>query len=369
MPVPMKHRRTRLYAVLLFVLFVLLGSSAAAEQTGLSKSKIDEIEKAISSEMSRQNIPGLSVAIVADGQLGWSNGYGFADLENFVPAKAATVYRLGSISKTITAVAAMQLAEQGKLDLDAPVQKYVPSFPSKPWPITPRQLLGHLSGIRHYKGDEISSTRHYTSLVDALAIFKDEPLLHEPGTKFFYTTYGFNLLGCVIEGASGMKYVDYVRENIFRPAGMDRIRPDDVYEIIPNRAQGYSKMENGQLRNSGLADTSNKIPGGGFCSTVIDLAKFAIALQNGDLLTKETLARMWTRQKTREGQQVDYGLGWAIAERNGLKGVAHGGGQQRVTTFLAVFPEKRVALVLMTNLERAQGIPAFVHQLAEVVLR
>jgi CubicO group peptidase (beta-lactamase class C family) len=341
----------------------------AAQDGGLSRDKVEALEKAISSEMSRQNIPGLSVAVVTDNQFRWANGYGLADLENFVPAKATTVYRLGSISKPITAVATMQLVERGKIDLDAPVQKYVPGFPQKPWPITVRQLLGHMSGIRHYKGDEMAITRHYTNLVDGLEIFKNDPLLYEPGTKFFYSTYGYNLLGCAIEGATGIRYVDYVRENIFRPAGMDHIRADDVNEIIPNRAQGYSKTESGGLRNSGLADTSYKIPGGGFCSTVVDLARFAIALQNGILVKKYTLEQMWTRQKTRGGQQVDYGLGWAIDDQNGVKRVAHGGGQQRVTTFLAMIPEKRVAIILMTNLEGASGLAPFAYRLAEIALR
>jgi serine beta-lactamase-like protein LACTB len=188
-------------------LLCLLTSTPLAAQTpgGLPAATIEKVQTAISSEMARQGIPGLSVAIVTDHRIRWSNGYGLADLENFVPATPGTVYRLGSISKTITAVAAMQLVEKGKLDLDAPVQQYVPSFPQKPWPITTRQLLGHLSGIRHYQGDEIDSTRHYVRLLDGLAIFRNDPLLDEPGTKFHYTTYGYTLLGCVIESAAGRK--------------------------------------------------------------------------------------------------------------------------------------------------------------------
>lgn len=352
---------------ILVLLMVLIAPAAAQTPAGLPPDKIEQIEKAITTEMSRQNIPGLSVAIVTENQLRWANGYGFTDLENFVPAKAASVYRLGSISKPITATAAMQLVERGKLNLDAPVQKYCPAFPEKPWPITARYLLGHLSGIRHYKGEEINSTRHYTNLVDGLHIFKDEPLLFEPGTRYSYTTYGYTVLGCVAEGASGMKYVDYVRENIFQPAGMDRMRPDNVFEIIPNRAQGYRKAQNGELRNSGLADTSYKIPGGGFCSTVVDLAKFAIALQTGVLLKKETLEQMWTPSKTRDGKEMGYALGWAIDKST--KEVGHGGGQQRVTTFLLILPEKRAALVLMTNLEGAQRIRDLARQLADIAIR
>lgn len=315
----------------------------------------DEIERMIRAEMERQQIPGLSVALVTDHQFRWAKGFGSADVENSVPATERTVYRLASISKTITAVAVMQLVEQGKLDLDAPVQRYCPAFPEKPWPITARHLLAHLSGIRHYKRpEEITSTRHYTRIVDTLEIFKGDPLEHEPGARFTYTTYGYNVLGCAIEGASGMSYMDYVREHIFRPAGMERARDDNVFAIIPHRAQGYRRTSSGELQNSPLADTSNKIPGGGLCATVLDLARFAIALQRGTLLRPQTLEQMWTRQKTRDGRETSYGLGWSLSEYRGRREVFHTGGQPRVSTLLYMRPDDRMAVVLMSNLEGAR---------------
>ncbi|HKP85827.1 MAG TPA: serine hydrolase domain-containing protein [Blastocatellia bacterium] len=362
-----RHSLSRAALVLL-----LLASIPAAAQTGaaLPPDKIEKIEKAITAAMSRQNIPGLSVSVVTDQKLRWAQGYGLADLENSVPAKATTVYRLGSISKTITAIAVMQLVERGKLDLDAPIQKYCPAFPQKQWAITARQLLGHLAGVRHYKGDaEFLSTRHYNSVVEGMDMFKDDPLLHEPGTKYAYTTHGYAILGCAVEGASGMKFPDYVRENIFKPAGMDRIRVDDVYEIILNRAQGYFKTSSGELRNSSLADTSYKIPGGGFCSTVEDLAKFAIAVQTGKLVKKETLEQMATSQKTRDGKETSYGLGWGVSQRNGLKEVGHGGAQQRVSTYLYMIPEKGLAVVVMANLEGAGGrLNTLSQEIADILL-
>jgi serine beta-lactamase-like protein LACTB, mitochondrial len=352
------------------LILMLLASTPSAAQTTaqLPADKVEKIEKAISAEMSRQNIPGLSVAIVTDRKLRWSNGYGLADLENNVPAKSATVYRLGSISKSITAIAVMQLAERGKLDLDAPIQKYCPAFPQKQWPITARQLLGHLAGVRHYKSEaEFLSTRHYNSVVEGMDMFKEDPLLHEPGTKYSYTTHGYSILGCAVEGASGMKFADYVIANIFKPAGMDTMRVDDVFEIIPNRAQGYYKNQSGQLRNSTLADTSYKIPGGGFCSTVMDLARFAIAVQTAALVKQETLGQMWTRQKTLDGKETSYGLGWGLSERGGLREVQHGGAQQRVTTNLYMIPEKGLAVVLMVNIEGA-SLNALSRQIADIAL-
>jgi len=362
-----RHSLSRATLVMLLLAFV-----PAAAQTGatLPSDKIEKIEKAITSAMSRQNMPGLSVSVVTNQKLLWSQGYGLSDLENFIPAKAVTVYRLGSISKTITAIAVMQMVERGKLDLDAPIQKYCPAFPQKQWTITARQLLGHLAGVRHYKDEtEFLSTRHYSSVVEGLSMFKDDPLLHEPGTKYAYTTHGYAILGCAVEGASGMKFPDYVRENIFKPAGMDRMRVDDVFEIIPNRAQGYFKTPSGELRNSALADTSYKIPGGGFCSTVVDLARFAIAVQTGKLVRKETLEQMWTKQKTRDGKETSYGLGWGLTERNGLKEVSHGGAQQRVSTNLYMIPEKGLAVILMVNLEGAGGaLGALSQEIADILL-
>lgn len=344
-------------AMWIFSLLFLAASVAQAQQAaGLPVDKREKVEKAITAQMSRLGIPGLSIAVVVDHKLRWSNGYGLADIENFVPAKAMTAYRLGSISKPITATAVMQLAERGKLDLDAPIQKYCPAFPEKQWPLTARHLLGHLGGVRHYNGvAEFASTRHYNSVVEGLDMFKNDPLLSEPGTKYTYTTHGYAVLGCAVEGASGTRFEDYVRENVFKPAGMDRIRVDHVSDIILNRAQGYEKTQSGELRNSGLADTSYKIPGGGFISTVEDLAKFAIAMQNSVLVKKETLNNMWVSLKTRDGKETGYGLGWRVTERNGMKEVHHGGAQQRVSTFLYTIPEKGLAVVLMTNLEGVGG--------------
>jgi serine beta-lactamase-like protein LACTB, mitochondrial len=360
-----------------FVLCLLLlfpAARAAAQQAAqpaatLPAEKLKQIEALVAAEMARQKIPGMSVAVVAGGQPRWANGYGMQDVENNVPAKASTVYRLGSISKPITAVAVMQLFERGRLDLDAPVQKYCPAFPEKQWPVTTRQVLGHLSGIRHYKSnEEFNSTRFYASVADGLSMFKDDPLLFEPGTKYSYTTHGYSVLGCVVEGASGQKFADFVRENVFRPASMERIRVDSVADIIRDRAQGYRITDKGELTNSPLADNSYKVPGGGFVSTVEDLAKLAAALRAHKLLKRETTELMYTRQKTKDGKDTSYGLGWSVGERNGQRSVGHSGAQQRVSTFLHMLPDQGVAVVLMANLENAR-LGELSQQIGDIVIK
>jgi serine beta-lactamase-like protein LACTB len=361
----------------LAISFMMLASTPLATPNAatLSATKMQTIEATLSAQWSRWNAPGLSAAIVAGHNLVWSRGLGLADLEQRVPATPATMYRIASISKTITAVAVMQLAEQAKLDLDAPIQRYCPAFPEKSWPITSRQLLAHLGGIRGYLSmQEVYNTHHYTNLVESLALFKDDPLQFEPGAQFSYTTYGYTVLGCVIEGASEMTYVDYVGEHILQVAGMSHTRPDDVAAIIPYRAQSYRKAPNGEIQNAPLADTSNKIPGGGWCSTVEDLAKFAVAVQTDGLVGKATLEQMFTRQKTRDGREIPFGLGWAIGERNGRQEVWHTGGLQGVSTILYMQPEQGFAAVLLLNINGLATPPAtapvlgLARQLAEIVL-
>ncbi|HEY2942927.1 MAG TPA: serine hydrolase domain-containing protein [Vicinamibacteria bacterium] len=348
-------------------------AAAQPDRPGLPAGAQQAIEQAITAEMARDHIPGLSIAIAVDGMVRWVNGYGLADLENSVPARASTVYRLASVSKPITATAVMQLAEAGKLDLDAPIQRYAPTFPQKPWPITARHLLSHLSGIRHYTGEEQASTRYYPTLTAALDIFKDDPLLQEPGTKYVYSTYGYTLLGLAIEAASGLRYADYVRTRIFEPAGMETIRVDEVETIIPNRAQGYRQLPSGELRNSALADTSYKIPGGGLCGTVLDLARFAVAFQAGKLVKPETVERMWTpapvsKRKPRVGEEIGYGLGWNLVTYEGERQPFHAGNQQRVTNLLFLRPQRRVVVAMMSNLENAHLTVALARQISDLAL-
>src|SRR5579862_6388868 len=352
----------------LILALLCLAPAAAPAQSGLSPETLQKIEKDISSEMSRQNIPGLSVAVVTGGVLRWSNGFGMADLENFVPARAATVYRLGSISKPITAAAVIQLWERGQLDLDSPVQKYCPAFPEKQWPITSRELLGHLCGIHHYLDTFAENTRHYKSVVEGLDVFKNDPLQAEPGTEFIYSSFGYNLLGCVVEGASGRPLADYLQQKIFEPAGMRTIQVDDVFKLIMNRTRGYQKLPDGTIANSELMDSSYKIASGGLSSTVIDLAKFAIAMQSGKLVKPESATLMYTPQKTRDGKPTGYGMGWGTVDQDSVKGVAHSGGQSGTSTELFMEPDKGFAVAIMCNLEGAR-LAELAHSITKIVLQ
>jgi CubicO group peptidase (beta-lactamase class C family) len=362
----------------LIVLLNLFALSALAQNVSPQTQKspqlppetVKKIEAVVEREMASQSIPGISIAVAVDSQLRYARGFGAADLENSVSAKATTVYRTASIAKPLTATAIMQLVEKGKLDLDTPIQKYCAAMPEKPWPITARLLLGHLSGIRHYqKPGESSGTEHYFTIEESMKIFKDDPLLHEPGTKHTYSTYGYSVLGCAIEGASGAPYGDYMQENVFRPAGMEHTVIDEHFFIIPNRARGYMKLNEaaharlpnaiktrvkvGQVLNAQLHDTSMKVPGGGLASTAVDLVNFGMAAIKGRLIKESTLQQMWTELKTKDNKDTGYGLGWGIGSVAGMRLISHSGGQAGTSTLLYLLPEKGVVLAAMSNLEGA----------------
>ena len=195
--------------LIFFLLLVVLPYPAAIKaQETLPSAIQSQVDHLVGDAMTSLKEPSLAIAVVDNGNLVLAKGYGVADIENNVSATGDTVYRIASLSKSLTATAAMRLVEEHKLDLDAPIQKYCPAFPTKQWPVSVRELLTHQSGIRHYKNDEESvNTRHYTSIDEALRQdFTKDPLLFEPGTKFSYSSYGYLVLGCVMEGASGMSY-------------------------------------------------------------------------------------------------------------------------------------------------------------------
>lgn len=341
---------TRLIFLLLFA-----AAATAAQQPGNADPPA-QVDRAVLEEMRRQQLPAVTVAVAQDGRVVYSKAFGMADLENGVPATTETLIRTGSLAKPITAAAAMTLAEAGRLDLDAPVQKYCPAFPQKPWPVTTRELLTHTSGIRHYKEGEVESTRHFKGMSDGFSIFAADPLLFQPGTKFSYTTYGYTVLGCVIEGASGESYYDYLREHVLAPAGMSHTFVDDVYAIIPHRARGYRKIS-GQLKNAGLMDSSYKIPGGGLVMTAEDFVRFAVALMDGRIVKPQTLAAMWTPSNLpalQGGKPSAYGMGFGVLMIGGQHYVAHSGGQQGTSTVMGIIPERRFAVAVFVNDDTAE---------------
>jgi len=328
---------------------------ATAPATGplrtLPSATVEAIETVITAVMSRVGVPGLSLAVGRGDALVFTNGYGLADAENFVPAKADTAYRLASVSKPMTAVAVLQLVEQGRLDLDAPVAQYCPAFPAKRWPVTLRHLLGHRGGIRHYRDGEQPLTRRFSSLREGLSLFADDPLEFEPGTRFRYSTYGYSLLGCAVEGATNRTYLEAVTEAVFVPAGMTRTGADDVQALVANRARGYVRDADGRLMNAALADMSYKVPGGGLSGTAPDVARFGLALLGGRLLETATLDDLLSPRDPVDEQTETYGLAMPVATRDGSREVWHLGGQEGASAALYLRPDDGTVVAVLANLE------------------
>lgn len=310
-------------------------------------------------------IPGLSVAIGVDGEIVWSEGFGFADLENRVAVTPLTKFRIGSVSKPVTSIAVGRLVEQGRLDLDAPVQTYVPAFPEKPWPITTRLVAGHLAGIRHYRGAEFESAKHYATVAEGLTIFASDSLLFEPGTRWSYSSYGWNLVSAVVEGATDVPFLAYMRREVFEPAGLSDMIADQVDSLIMFRTRYYQQAADGAVLNAPWVDNSYKWAGGGFLSTPSELAELAFALWDGELLQRETLDVLWTPQRTRDGNATEYGIGWYVSQdAAGRRMVGHGGGSVGGTTLFWLWPEHEMVVALTANLSEAPlGGRAFAERL------
>ena len=348
-----------------------------SDQVGPLLSKIDVLVRDL---MQSQRIPGLTLAVVNHRQIALSRAYGVADVENDVPMTREAEIRTASIAKPMTATAVMELVEQGKLDLDAPVQRYCPAFPLKtspagdPWPVTTRELLAHRAGMRWYQGaDEERNTRHYADLNDAVKHFADGPPLFQPGTKMQYSSYGYVVVGCAIEGATHESYLDYIAQNVFDPAGMSSTMADDPQRIIPHRARGYDRGPDankpGDLENAPFLDSSDRIPGGGFVSTAEDLVRFAAAVMSEKLVSRAMLEEMWKPTNSQDeavgnSKAPPYGLGWGIGMLEGHRIVGHNGGQAGTSTTLKLVPDRQLAVAVMTNLEGAK-----LDDFAEAVLK
>jgi len=295
--------------------------------------------------------PGISAAVAVKGEIVFSGGHGYADIENRVPATGHTVYRVASISKPIAAIGIMQLYEQGEIELDDHIQKYVPTFPrKKKGDITIKHLLTHSSGIRHYNDiAELLSKEHFDSLEEAITVFKEDTLLFKPGTKRGYSSYGFSMLQGVIESVSGLSIHDYMRTYVFEPAGMLSSFYDQPYAIVRDRARGYIRDKEGRLANADYTDVSGRYIGGGQISSVEDIARACIALDSGLLLKPETVEQMY-KIYFRGDEEVGWGFSWRITTDNkGRRMISHSGGTIGLMSYVLNYTDENVVVAIITN--------------------
>ena len=315
--------------------------------------------------MENQGVPGASVAVGIGGEIVWSEGFGWASIEHGVPVTTLTKFRIGSVSKTVTASAVGLLLERGLLDLDAPIQTYVAEFPEKRWPITTRQLGGHTAGVRHYRGTEMLSSRNYPTVDSGLEIFAADTLLFEPETEYSYSSYGWNLLSAVVEGASGEQFLVLMRDEVLEPLGLRHTVPDHNDSIVAHRAEFYESGPDGAIINAPYVDNSYKWAGGGFLSTPEDLVRFGQAHLEPGFLTAETLEEIQTPQTLRNGVSTNYGIGWSTGtQEDGDTTLGHGGGSVGGTTLLVLVPEHDLVVAGVVNISGPAG--SIVTRVAEV---
>jgi CubicO group peptidase (beta-lactamase class C family) len=297
-------------------------------------------------------IPGLAVTISISDNIVWAKGFGYANLEQKVlvePSK--TKFRIGSISKSFASIAIGNLLDQSKISLDDPIQNYVPDFPLKKYPITIRQLGGHLAGIRSYYGDEYYNTRKYKNLHDGLSIFKDDSLLFKPNTRFFYSNYGWNLISVAIENVSKNNYALFMDSVVFKPLCMISTVPDNNESIINNRSRFYEIDSLNTIVNARYVDNTYKLATGGYLSTVADLIKFGNHLLNPEIIGRKTFQVLIENQQTSSGEFTDYGIGWMVGNiSDSIPFFGHTGTTVGGKALLIVVPEYELVFALAANL-------------------
>jgi len=324
---------------------------------------VEQGRQIVRAGLTEQNLPGISVAVGVGGDIVWAEGFGFADLENRVPVAPETRFRIGTASTALTSAAVGLLLEKDRLNLDEKIQTYVPEFPEKQWPVTLRQLMGHLAGVRNDGGDEgpLLSARCERT-VEGLQHFAERSLLFEPGTQYRYSSYGWILMSAAVEAAADEPFFTFMRKQIFEPLGMDDTRADSATEPIPDRATFYFPRFAADPRY-GLhlmreIDYSCYAGSSAFLSTPSDLVRFAIAINSGKLLQPATVQLLQTSQRLASGQETGYGLGWDL-EPVALAGeqtrlVGHDGESLggMVASFMT-FPEHGIVVSVTSNISYA----------------
>ena len=325
-------RRTSLFSLLALVL------SASLAQA-------DPVDDFVKAQMERFHIPGLSLAVVKDGRVVKTEGYGLANVELDTPATAYTIFKIGSVSKQFIATGIMLLAEDGRVGLDDPVSKYLEGTPPSWAPITLRHLLTHTSGIlREAPGFDPFKIQ---SDAEVVASAYPVPLRFPPGTKWEYCNTAYFALAEIVRRVSGQPWADFLQARVFGPSGMTDTRQTEPMTDDPRRAAGYGGKDNTQL----AADWPAVRPSGAFLSTVVDLAKWEAQLPAGTILSEASLKQMWTPVPLAGGTTHLYGFGWELHEVAGRRHIGHGGSMPGFRSVFSRFPDDHLTVIVLINAE------------------
>src|SRR5258706_1135425 len=293
---------------------IILSISSMTLAKTLEAPPMEAINQFIEAQMRKQQIPGLSLAVVKERQLLLTHGYGLADVELNVAATPETVYQIQSITKSFTASAIMMLRREGKVGLDDAIGKYLEGVPESWKGITIRRLLNHTWGIKDYINEPHASLRLETTDEEVLRETAKRPLNFAPGEKYAYCNTGYLLLGMVIRKTTGEPYAEILRKRIFEPLGMSSTRVVSLKEIIPGRASGDGVAEGKLIGGDYVAESVLSYPGGGLLSTVLDMAKYEAIWLRGQLLGESTIEEMWTPGRLNDGSRTLYGFWWGIKD-------------------------------------------------------
>ncbi len=311
---------------------------------------IAEAKTLINTLLKEENVVGLSVTVSIEDTVVWSEGFGYSDLKQekiIEPDK--TLFRIASLSKPITATILGQLYDKGSIDLEKSVYEYVPRFPKKKYDFNVMQLAMHRSGIRHYKASE-KENQEPLSMKDGLRKFEKSKLKFEPGSAYLYSSYGYNLLGVVMEKASKTSFSHLLKKYITQPLKMNNTIPDHgVYDTIQTSGF-FEKNHKGEIFEAEPVYLAYKVPSGGMLSTSEDLVKFGNSYTDNHLLKEDTLIKMTTENPLPNGEKTKYGMGWGLrTDKKGERILSHTGGNTGAVCRILVHPKKKVTLALVSN--------------------
>jgi CubicO group peptidase (beta-lactamase class C family) len=327
----------------LFASVLWSGASATPRDTML-----EEIDRFVSTEMSRQQIPGMAVAVVKNGEVMVAKGYGSASLEHEVPVTAHSIFQSGSVSKQFTAAAIMLLEEQGKLRLDDQIARYLPRTKAQWGSITVRHLLTHTSGIPEYE-DEVDTRRDYSEreLTEFVGLL---PRTSPPGDKFEYSNSGYLLLGIVIRTVTGKFHADFIRENILEPLGMTTARILTDAETVPHRVAGY-QMSKGQILNQEwVSPTFNQTADGCFHLSLYDFLAWERGVRARALLKPDSWSQIFAPVVLNSGETHPYGFAWEITQQDGQTVHGHDGSFRGFEAIVTRYIEDDVTIIALANL-------------------
>jgi serine beta-lactamase-like protein LACTB, mitochondrial len=314
--------------------------------------------------LSVANLPGLSIAIRKKNEIIFAEGFGYSDLERKIPVTSNTQFRAASTSKVITVTGLAKMMQDGVINIDAEVQKYVPHYPLKEYPITLKQLAGNISGMPHYLDSDKLENKFYSNTKDALTVFSHHKLLFKPQTKYSYSSAGFVLLSAAMEGASGVNFLDYLQDKVFNPLGMKSTEPDmGKYKLMPNLTKYYEKKSDSYVAIKNPIEVSSIWAAGGFVTTPTDLVNMTKAYSNG-YLSSSMVKRMFESQALLSGEKTNVGIGWRIGlDMEGRNIIEHAGVTEGTRSVVSYFPDEDIAISVITNTEWVSSIEETAHML------